>query len=204
MAEGIEIIRRCWEEDSFDFEGRYWRLTNVRVIPKPVQQPRPRILMGGSSAGAARLAARVADGFFPTNPRWLEVHRAERARLGKDPGPPLPPAGAPRAPLFLHVSHDPDAAWARIAPHALYETNEYGRYDTDGAYQPHADADAARASGAYVVLTPAETVALGQRLEAALGPAAALTFHPFMGGMPYELGQESLDLVQREVMPHFR
>src|SRR5262249_36558285 len=45
MAEGIEIIRRCWEEEDFDFEGRFWRLSNVRVMPKPVQRPRPRILM---------------------------------------------------------------------------------------------------------------------------------------------------------------
>ena len=41
-------------------------------------------------------------------------------------------------------------------------------------------------------------------MEAAVGDRAALGFNPMMGGMPYELGQESLDLIVREVMPHFR
>ena len=42
MEEGVEIIKRCWEEDEFSFEGRHWNLTDVRVQPKPVQKPRPR------------------------------------------------------------------------------------------------------------------------------------------------------------------
>jgi alkanesulfonate monooxygenase SsuD/methylene tetrahydromethanopterin reductase-like flavin-dependent oxidoreductase (luciferase family) len=211
MAEGVEIIRRCWEEESFDFEGRYWRLNGVRMTPKPIRPGsggRPRIIMGGNSAAAARLAARVADGFFPSDPHWLPTYRTELIRLGKDPGPPPPAADAPRAPLFLHVSRDPEAAWARIAPHALYETNEYGRYMADDpkrivTYRQVADAKALRDSGAYTVLTPEDTIAIGKRLEAAFGPSAALSFHPLMGGMPYELGQESLELVVKEVMARF-
>jgi alkanesulfonate monooxygenase SsuD/methylene tetrahydromethanopterin reductase-like flavin-dependent oxidoreductase (luciferase family) len=208
MEEGIEIIRRCWEEASFRFEGRYWRLKDVRMTPKPVQKPRPRILMGGNSNVAARLAARIADGFAPTDPRWLAPYRAERLRLGKDPGPAPPGGDVPRAPLFLHVSRDPDAAWARIAPHALHEMNEYGRHAADDpngipGYRPLADAREARESGLYLVLTPEETVARARLLEAVLGRAAGLTFHPLMGGMPYDLGQECLELVVGEVMPHF-
>ena len=34
-------------------------------------------------------------------------------------------------------------------------------------------------------------------------PRGRLVFHPMMGGMPFALGQESLDLVVREVMPEF-
>lgn len=209
MEEGIEIIRRCWEEEVFSFEGRHWRLRNVRMTPKPVQKPRPKIIMGGNSAAAARRAARIADAFFPVHPRWMKDYRDERVRLGKDPGPEPPPLAAdvPRAPLFLHVSRDPEAAWPRIAPHALYEMNEYGRYavadDPGIPYRPVADADTLRANGTYQVLTPEQTVALGKRVEQAMGPATGLTFHPLMGGMPYELGQECLDLVVREVMPRF-
>ncbi|MCH7553573.1 MAG: LLM class flavin-dependent oxidoreductase [Chloroflexi bacterium] len=206
MDEGVEIIRRCWEEEEFSFDGKHWKLRNVRATPKPVQKPRPRIMMGGSSEAAARRAARLADSFVPTHPSFMAAYRDELRRLGKDPGPE-PPADAPRTPMFLHVAHDTDAAWARIAPHALYETNEYARFlasDPSAPYQTATDAEQLRASGAYVVLTPEETVALGKRLEAALGPAAGLSFHPLMGGMPHELGQKSLELVAREVMPHFQ
>lgn len=217
MEEAIEIIRRCWEEEEFDFEGRYWNLKGVRMTPKPVQQPRPRIVLGGNSAAAARRAARRADGFAPVSRNWMEDYRQECIRLGKDPGPPPLPVDAPRSPLFLHVARDPDAAWERIAPHAEYEMNECGSFAADnpaGLYisthasvsrgQEMARAEAIRAGGSHLVLTPEETVDLGKRMEAAVGDRAALGFNPMMGGMPYELGQESLDLIVREVMPHFQ
>ena len=50
---------------------------------------------------------------------------------------------------FVHVADDPDRAWARIAPHALHETNSYGAWlaAAEGfhRYQPSDDADALRA-----------------------------------------------------------
>jgi len=51
-------------------------------------------------------------------------------------------------------------------------------------------------------MTPDEVVALGKRIDAG-DPRGRLVFHPMMGGMPFTLGQESLDLVAREVMPEF-
>ena len=207
MEEGTEIIKRCWEEEEFSFQGKYWDLKSVRVMPKPVQKPRPPVLMGGSSPAAARRAARLADGFSPTSPRLMKQWREEMARLGKDPGPepPLDPPRPPRS--FLHASHDPDAAWKRIAPHAAWESNSYAAWVGTagfGVYQQVADPDTLRSSGAYGVMTPTEIVNLGKQMEAADPGGAALVFHPMMGGMPLDLGQESLDLVVNEVMPQFK
>jgi alkanesulfonate monooxygenase SsuD/methylene tetrahydromethanopterin reductase-like flavin-dependent oxidoreductase (luciferase family) len=210
MEEGIEIIRRCWEEDVFSFEGKHWKLKNVRVLPKPVQRPRPKIIMGGNSEAAARRAARIADAFWPVSGRWMEFYRDELRKLGKDPGPEPkpPPPDAPPPPWLLHVARDPHAAWRRIAPHAKYEMDEYGGVaatdDPNIPMRPVADADELRRRGSHLVLTPEQTVDYGRRLERAYGPAAAMTFHPLLGGMPHELGQECLDLVAREVMPHFK
>ena len=53
-------------------------------------------------------------------------------------------------------------------------------------------------------MTPTEIVNLGKQMEAADPGGAALVFHPMMGGMPLDLGQESLDLVVNEVMPQFK
>jgi hypothetical protein len=106
------------------------------------------------------------------------------------------------------VARDPDAAWKRIAPHAKYEMDEYGGIaatdDPNIPMRPVADADELRRSGSHLVLTPEEAVAFGRRVERAYGPAAGLVFHPLIGGLPYEVGQECLELVAREVMPHFR
>ena len=115
MEEAVEIIKRCWSEDEFSHTGKHWTLRNVRVMPKPLQQPM-KLLMGASSPVAARRAARIADGFMAPNPLFIGPWREEMLALGKDPGPAAEP-GTPSPPgNFLHVAHDPDAAWKAIGP----------------------------------------------------------------------------------------
>jgi len=41
MHEGLEIIRKCLNQDEFSFKGKYWNFENVRMTPKPVQSPLP-------------------------------------------------------------------------------------------------------------------------------------------------------------------
>ena len=41
FEEAVEVLQRAWREERFSFEGRHFRFKDVRVIPKPVQQPHP-------------------------------------------------------------------------------------------------------------------------------------------------------------------
>jgi F420-dependent oxidoreductase-like protein len=62
LAEQLEIVHRQWTEESFRFEGRHYRLEDLDALPKPVQQPHPPLILGGSGGEvSARLAARWAD-----------------------------------------------------------------------------------------------------------------------------------------------
>lgn len=48
LAEACTVIRRLWAEDEpFDFDGQYVRLTGALCNPKPVQRPHPPIMIGG-------------------------------------------------------------------------------------------------------------------------------------------------------------
>jgi alkanesulfonate monooxygenase SsuD/methylene tetrahydromethanopterin reductase-like flavin-dependent oxidoreductase (luciferase family) len=62
--EWIDIIKRAWSEDEFDFEGRYFKLAGVRAKPKPVGQTRPIIMNAGSSGAGQSFAMRNCDAFF--------------------------------------------------------------------------------------------------------------------------------------------
>jgi F420-dependent oxidoreductase-like protein len=62
FAEQLEIVHRLWTEERVDFSGRHYTLEDAPGLPKPVQRPRPPLLVGGRGArGTAEPAARFAD-----------------------------------------------------------------------------------------------------------------------------------------------
>lgn len=60
FEEAVELVLRVFTEpEPFGWEGIYYRFRNIAVVPKPFQQPHPRILLSGNSAASARFAGRV-------------------------------------------------------------------------------------------------------------------------------------------------
>jgi len=70
--EQLEVIPRLWTEDNVTHEGRFFKLYNVTVDPKPVQKPYPPIWIGGRTASIPR-AARFAEVLDPPWPSPDEV-----------------------------------------------------------------------------------------------------------------------------------
>ena len=192
MEDYIGVMRQAWKGEPFEWQGR-----RITVTPRPLSDPHPMILIGGSTPVAARRAARLNLPFMPAigDEALAELYREECANVGYHGGWVLMPRGAG----FVHVTEDPERDWARIAPHALYDAQTYASWQTPGQRsQVHVDAttiDELKASGVYRVVTPDECVAM------AGDPAAALVFHPLMGGMDPDLGWESLELFAAKVMP---
>ncbi|MFG2059185.1 LLM class F420-dependent oxidoreductase [Micromonospora sp. NPDC048930] len=67
LEEQLAVITGLWETPAgrtFDFPGKYYPVSDSPALPKPVQQPRPPILLGGTGPKRTpRLAARYADEF---------------------------------------------------------------------------------------------------------------------------------------------
>jgi F420-dependent oxidoreductase-like protein len=62
LAEQLEIVHRLWTEERVDFRGRHYTLEDAPAQPKPVQQPRPPLLVGGGGRrGTVEPALRFAD-----------------------------------------------------------------------------------------------------------------------------------------------
>ncbi|WP_421117938.1 LLM class F420-dependent oxidoreductase [Aquihabitans daechungensis] len=65
--EQLAIITGLWTTpagETFSFDGTHYQLTDSPALPKPVQSPRPPILIGGGGAKRTpRLAATYADEF---------------------------------------------------------------------------------------------------------------------------------------------
>ena len=83
LAEQLEIVTRSWTEDSFSFQGRHYQIQDLRALPKPVQRPRPTLLVGGAAGPRSlALAARWADEYNTTGVP-LEELSGRRRRLEK-------------------------------------------------------------------------------------------------------------------------
>ncbi|HEX6967796.1 MAG TPA: LLM class F420-dependent oxidoreductase [Micromonosporaceae bacterium] len=95
LAEQLAIIIGLWETpvgDTFEFRGEYYTVTDSPALPKPVQQPRPPILLGGlGPKRTPALAARYADEFnlpftgVEDSAAQFERVRRACAELGRDP-----------------------------------------------------------------------------------------------------------------------
>jgi alkanesulfonate monooxygenase SsuD/methylene tetrahydromethanopterin reductase-like flavin-dependent oxidoreductase (luciferase family) len=176
VSETVATLRAAWSGEPFEYRGRM-----VQVHPAPVHPGGPKIILGGTSESAARRAARIADGFIPSEPECWEFYRDECIKLGKDdPGPGMTGHGD-----TVVLAEDPEAAWPELGPYFLHETNAYGAWQAaagvDAAtYRPMRNVDEVRASGQYRILTPDEY----QRELADAGDMAFAMFHPMVGGIP--------------------
>jgi alkanesulfonate monooxygenase SsuD/methylene tetrahydromethanopterin reductase-like flavin-dependent oxidoreductase (luciferase family) len=62
--EWIDVIKRAWLEEEFDFDGKYFKLEGVRAKPGPVGGTRPVIMNAGQSGSGQAFAMRNCDAFF--------------------------------------------------------------------------------------------------------------------------------------------
>jgi len=96
LEEQLSIITGLWETksgDVFRFSGQHYSLADSPALPKPVQRPRPPIIIGGHGAKRTpRLAARFADEynvpFAPYEVSRTQFERVDAAcdAVGRDPG----------------------------------------------------------------------------------------------------------------------
>ena len=90
-AEWLEVVDSLWQRDHVTFEGRYYRVEDTILQPKPVSQPRPPLYAGGESEAAREMIARQCDGYVMhgDSPELIAARiddmRARRVRMGLPP-----------------------------------------------------------------------------------------------------------------------
>ena len=193
VEEVVATVRAAFRGGPFEYRGR-----TVHLTPGPYGSGGITVTMGGSSAAAARRAARIGDGFIPSVPEVWEFYREEVQRLGRpDPGPTAIPENR-----VVALASDADAGWEEMGPFFLHETNAYGEWQAQeqiaSPYRRMHDAAELRRGRQYAVLTPDEYLA---ELKDSPFPFALL--HPMVGGMPVELAWSSLRLFEQHVLPAF-
>jgi dimethylsulfone monooxygenase len=63
-SEWLDVIDGVWKQNNFSFEGKYYRVDDNILAPKPVSKPRPRLYAGGESPAAKELIAEKCDAYL--------------------------------------------------------------------------------------------------------------------------------------------
>ncbi|MGH8915981.1 MAG: LLM class F420-dependent oxidoreductase [Acidimicrobiia bacterium] len=94
FEEGTEVIHRLLTQETTDFDGEFYTLREARNEPKPIQSPRPPIVIGGrGEKRTLRLVARYAsmwDAMFAEDEpdEWQRLHEVMIGHcldIGRDP-----------------------------------------------------------------------------------------------------------------------
>ncbi len=122
--ETIEILKRAWTGERFDFHGKYFSLRGVRVLPTPASRPYPELLWGAGAPRAIQRAARLDLSFACVGGRkeintYIDALKAE----GKDPA---------RYSIVnsrvVYVADSEEEAWRDTRDGLMYQAELYGQW----------------------------------------------------------------------------
>jgi probable F420-dependent oxidoreductase len=91
--EQLQALAMLWRDEHITYKGRRYQFADVAFYPKPIQQPRIPVWVGGEGAAAQRRTAQYGDAWFPyfvrTTPADLrtgfERVREQAGTFGRDP-----------------------------------------------------------------------------------------------------------------------
>jgi dimethylsulfone monooxygenase len=89
MSEWLHVVTSMWEKDHFSFEGKYYKVQDTILQPKPAVKP--LIYAGGESDAGKNLIAQVCDGYVMhgDSPEVIAARisdvKARREKLGLPP-----------------------------------------------------------------------------------------------------------------------
>jgi probable F420-dependent oxidoreductase len=91
FEEHISAMRAVWGPDPVSFEGRFYRIPEADIGPKPVRPDGPRLVAGAGSLTAVERAGRLGVGLTLVIFDWetirvsIEAFRAAASAAGHDP-----------------------------------------------------------------------------------------------------------------------
>jgi F420-dependent oxidoreductase-like protein len=185
-AEQLEIVHRSFEPGPFTFRGKHYTVEDLDALPKPIQQPHPPFIVGGSAAPrGARLGARWADeyNFAFASPEEAGEKRHAIHEACRDVG---------RDPSTIVVSLMTGVVLGADRDEVARRAEAIGRLQGKRVDDPHAYA--AELAGNWIVGTPDEAVARLREYEAA-GIERVFLRHLLHRDL------DAVELLAREVIP---
>jgi probable F420-dependent oxidoreductase len=113
--EALAVMRSCWSDETTTFHGERFHYDDLRVLPKPVQDPL-EVWLGGIAPSELKRIGRLADGWLPSfvTPADVATARPIIEQVAAEHGREVP---ADHFGVLIPYSHGPlpDALLAGLA-----------------------------------------------------------------------------------------
>jgi len=226
FEEILTMLRLAWTQERFSFAGKYYQADNVRVLPKPVQQPHPPLYMvcvgDETVASTARRGIPMlnsiihgsVDQLVHSRDVYLNVLKAE-GRSEQEKSALMDKWGVSR---HIYVAPTDAQALEETKEAEMWYQSALRRFlipdrieEAHPSLQPGFRALAERLDKITWEDLVRETVAFGSPDTVSakidemrkLGVGEVMCWMNF-GGLKYERVRRSMELFSREVMPNFR
>jgi alkanesulfonate monooxygenase SsuD/methylene tetrahydromethanopterin reductase-like flavin-dependent oxidoreductase (luciferase family) len=133
FTEGVEIIRRLWSEHRVTHSGRHWQFSDITIAPRPLQAPRPPLIIGAQVDAAIARAARIGDGWLMVPTSTLEQIGTQMSKFkSARSATKLPPAEHFCRLLEVGCAADDETAIRRSAPFLMEKYKSYVSWGLEG------------------------------------------------------------------------
>jgi alkanesulfonate monooxygenase SsuD/methylene tetrahydromethanopterin reductase-like flavin-dependent oxidoreductase (luciferase family) len=205
--EAVEIIRRLWSEDHVTHSGRHWQFSDATIAPRPLQTPRPPIIIGAQVDAALARAARIGDGLLVVPLPTLDQLDALMSKFkSARSATKLPPAEHFCRLLEVGCAADDETAMRRTAPFLMEKYRSYASWGLEGlTLDPNASPEqqfGALASRRFAVGSPASVIdMLVAQHRCGINHLSMRVSWP---GMGQDEILASIELLGRKVLPAVR
>ncbi|MFI5375883.1 MAG: LLM class flavin-dependent oxidoreductase [Candidatus Rokuibacteriota bacterium] len=224
--EAVQILQRAWTEERYSYDGRYFKIPEVRVIPKPLQRPHPPLyqvcVSPDSIEGTALRGWPMLNSLLFGGLEQLVAARdryvATLQKAGRTAGEITALLGLWGVSRQIYVAPTDAQALAEARDAEMWYQESFRKFliperieESHPTLQPGFRAMAERLSKISWEGLVAETLAFGSPETVArhieqmrqLGVGQVMCWMNF-GGLPEDKVRRSMELFAREVMPRFK
>ncbi len=198
MLESLEIILQAWTSERLSFQGKFYQINDLSIVPKPVQQPHPPIRVAANSVDTFELMGQLGYPIFVAAQVRHPDHGGEDVTLltplyvGNDPAQ-IRRELEPSIKSFLQAVATLYASAGLLLEGRIKEVLERVRRMT---YEQVCQVMA-------VFDTPDACVERLQRFQQEFGMGRVICWFNPGGMVPHEQVMRSMELFATKVMPHF-
>jgi alkanesulfonate monooxygenase SsuD/methylene tetrahydromethanopterin reductase-like flavin-dependent oxidoreductase (luciferase family) len=210
FEEAITLIKQLWTQSEVTFEGKYYQVKGLKIEPRPMTKPHPKMWLGGWGNLSLSRAARLGDAWVPgptaSLEKLLEAQHYYQDRL-KEAGIPAKSRERPLTREMIIASSD-ELAYEIAEKHLLISyRDEYGTGQWQHPLIGKEDPTQVASLGAinrdrFIIGSPETVIKQIQRFKDCFD-MDHLICRLYFPGIPHTFIMEELTLFAREVLPAF-